>query len=566
LTLDAPLAQVNRGPGFATASWSGTADPSKLRPQAGAVFIVPILTADVASDPLTVPREATRVHAWLNWTGAKGYLAFALRNATGVAWCGAGSGLLPGGGTDHIECVAAMPVNMSSSQRWTLDVTANTYTTPPQPVPYQLTLWLGSAPLPLRGVPAPFGDAAPLRFADPVTVDAHQNGNEPSVAVTPKGTIWVSALISRPGGLWRSTDGGHSFEHVATGAPSYCGYTTEPSFAARVRPSHSHVGCGDTDVATSGESDVYFTDHWNAEAVLASHDGGKTWFFNPFGTDVNAHTDRQWLVTDGPLNAWLAFDDTGPAVSKTIDGGRTWHEVARLTDPSGCVTDIARDPAGTLYVGDCDAAGPGVAVSTDGGLTFAWRHIASAHVSDFSVHITTDAAGSVYAAWSQADANGVTGIAFAASKDQGRTWTPPTLLPFTGTSVFPWPTAGAAGRVAIGFYGSGEAGRPSQLLSDWYPVVAVTQDGLAARPTWTFAAVTDRAVQIGPICTGGNECVHGRDLGDFFQIQADPDGHLLVPYVDGSLGADLKTSWLRFAKQTDGLGLGAKSVDKDGGR
>ena len=46
--------------------------------------------------------------------------------------------------------------------------------------------------------------------------------------------------------------------------------------------------------------------------------------------------------------------------------------------------------------------------------------------------------------------------------------------------------------VAVAFYGTRVQGDPRHVLADWYPVVAVTANATDARPTWSFAAVTDR--------------------------------------------------------------------------
>ncbi|MCA1814260.1 MAG: glycoside hydrolase, partial [Halobacteriales archaeon] len=453
------------------------------------------------------------------------------------------------------------------------------------PVPYTFTLALRATKLPHLGPPLPVGAEAPLQFAGPVAVDDKVWATEPSIAVTPDGDEYVAALVGTPGGLYRSHAGG-AFEAVDLPL-AHCTGNLGVLPPVPPYPRATHVGCGDVDVATAGDKDVYFTYHWGDEGIAATHDGGATWLTQPLGTGPEIHTDRQWLATNGAMEAWMAYDGMatylggGSYVSHTLDGGLTWLNAGKVLGNTQCVTGLARAaaPKTTLYVAGCDDKGPGLAVSKDNGLTFDWHTIVAKPTPDFFVKVATDASGTVTAAWTEPDPAGGSRIVLARSADDGATWSAPEALPLpAGTYVYPWLTGGAAGHLAVAFYGTldrglGEAtpaskfdaasfNGPEHVLGEWYALVALTEDGGS---TWKLASVSDQPMQQGPICLGGNGCAHGRNLGDFFQVQADAKGLLHVAYVDSHLEPDREFGRMVVARQVGGATLGGPSVEKNGG-
>jgi hypothetical protein len=585
--LEAPGAEVEALADAARATWHGTVEASKGALLVDARWPLPVAQGLYAELPFRWPPEATLLEGELAWEGAPGFLGFVLANATGSVWCGA----LPGA-RDSASCLAPVPTPRNAAEEWAVRVLGDATAAAPQPVPYTFTLTARAVGLPRYGPPAPFGDAAPLRFAPPVVVDAERYGVEPSIALTPSGDVYVAALVGQPGGLYRARSGG-AFERVDPGPLATCtgaGVVRLPALPLPTAPraGFTHVGCGDVDVAAAGDRDVYFTYHWGDEGVASTHDGGATWTTQPLGTGPELHTDRQWLATNGPMEAWMAYDGMttyaglGSYVSRTLDGGLTWTNLGKVLGNTRCVTGLARAPAPatTLYVVGCDERGPGVAVSHDGGITFDWHTIVAREVPDFFVKVATDAGGSVYAAWTEPAPQGLA-VMVSRSLDEGATWSEPrAVTPPLGTYVYPWLTGGAAGHVAVAFYGtlatSGAQGAtagdnlnqnaasssPERIVGDWYPVVALSEDG---GDRWQLASVTDEPIQYGPICLGGNGCVHGRNLGDFFQLQADKDGMLHIAYVDSGLVPDRAFARLAYARQAAGLDLGGPSVEKDGG-
>lgn len=566
-------ARIDARPDGAVLHWTGSAVAAEGTPIVDPRWIIPHTWSVVAEHAVTIPAGTTTIRGFLNWTGSGGLL-FLLSDDTGQVWCGALAGV-----DDKEDCVTAIDPAPAEPLHWTLQVLAELSAPSPTPIPYTLDLVLSARALTHFGPPAASGASAPLQFAAPVRVGT---GDEPSIAVAPDSTVYIAARVFESGGLWRSTDG-HTFETVQTNEVPYCELSGHrpPDGAARdgaTGADDSHLGCGDTDVSVSGSGTVYFASHWGAEAVATSHDAGLTWFSNPFGTGPQVpHTDRQWLAADGPMRAYLAYIDVPGIegkftnVARTDDGGLTWNSLGHaLGNDCAIAGGIVTDSAHTVYMSGCTPAGPALGVSTDAGVTWTWRTAAT--VADQTLlfaSVTVDAGGFAHLAWITPREGGGTDVWMASSKDQGRSWTPPSKVNQNdGTYVFAWATSGAAGKVGVTYFGTKVVGVPDHLLGDWYPIAAVTQDAFAATPVWAEATVSTDAVQYGPICVGGNGCANARNLGDFFQVQSGPDGKLHMAYADGSAGGGetlvrlIPSATVVYAEQTGGPDLGGPSLDK----
>jgi hypothetical protein len=600
-------ATLTREGDTATVVWTGHLDrAASALPVAPPAIPDPTRPADhhIDDHKATLPADVTLMQGRLEWKGDS-TLSLSVLNETGRRVCGE-LAVSPGPGA----CFFTRYVRPTDAKEWTFRASLDA----PDggSVDYTMTFNFTNRPLPLLGAPAPYGPSAPLRFDPPVIVDPSVHSAEPSIAVTPGGTVYISAPAGPQKALWRSTDG-RSFTPV-----SVHGTTTDPGSAWP-------VGGGDSDVAVFGDGTLYFADQQggSAETVSSSHDGGQTWFTQPLatgtpsGSGINGlapasptplpapvpgvpsalSADRQWLVTDGTQTVWLAFNGgvptvpartplDGATVVKSLDGGRTWP-IRTVIPEDGCFRgNLARAPDGTLYLAGCDGNGPGVAVSKDGGLSFTWHPVARrdgktdtsfcfpCHI--FSV-VTTDAAGNAYTVWSDeaqtpeahgappAGAKGLT-IWLSSSTDQGSTWsTPKRVNQQPGDYVLPWATGGSPGHVAVAYYGTRFSGNPERALGEWYPIVAQSAEATSADPAWSEAAATPFPVQYGPICMRGSACGGARNLLDFFQIQADQAGRLHIATVDGRPGVSARLSTILYVHQTDGANLGGPSVDKSGG-
>lgn len=393
-----------------------------------------------------------------------------------------------------------------------------------------------------------------LAFLPAVIVDDARVASEPSVRVGADGTIFVAAptgtikYATRPqdaivhadkgifqGAIWRSTDGGASFEFRAgLGPTSY--HTAQP-------------GGGDSDIAIASDGTVFVTDQWGlfAEFVQFSKDNGETWEAAT-GTASDAPTvDRQWLAVDptDPNVVYLNYNgpNVGLKFSKSTDGGKTW---------TGKVISQSSAPPGPLVALDegfvAFAAGVGGGVlflsSADGGETWEEQQLPAGQITDFFPQTFADAAGTLYVAWCEESENG-TAITFVVSKDRGATWSEPKVaFEQPGLGLFLWGEAGDAGRIAFSWYGTPDPEK------EWFAEAAILLDADSDAPRVTQARVSDTPARTGLPCTNGSLCTSGRELGDFQSLAIGPDGKVVVVYVT-VLSAD-EGGRITFAKMSAG--------------
>src|SRR6195256_1751813 len=252
-------------------------------------------------------------------------------------------------------------------------------------------------------------------------------------------------------------------------------------------------------------------------------------------------------------------------------------------------------PDGTAYVPNerCMDANsvdrPGVAVSTDNGLSWVVRTVPDAKSispgSDPSV--AAGANNTIYLGYVNADGH----AKIASSADRGLHWSKSkdAGTPFgVQNAEFAEVIAGDDNRAAFAFLGTQTTGdtQSADFLGVWHLYVGFTYN---TGRTWTTVdAAPSDAVQRGCIWNGGgsNPC---RNLLDFNDITVDKTGRVLVGYADGCTGscvtdstqnatagpATAQDALATIARQVGGRGLfktldgtafGAKTGDKVGGR
>jgi hypothetical protein len=373
---------------------------------------------------------------------------------------------------------------------------------------------------------------------------------EPSIAIAPDGTVWVAAIHMHDGtALWRGRFG-----------------QARPAFVGM--PDH---GLGGFDVALAVgvgtpanlyiASLVPLTAPFVASRVAAAacpasvvHADFRGCTFYPHL--ASGQRDRPWLAADGRSTVYLSYmrrDENvlsgHMTVQRSDDGGRTWHPVG---DPLAGLAAEASTPVhgwpGTLVVDRSGAVyevfvtdSPGqpsderfnrivVAASHDGGLT--WRALTvyqgGAHEDDGNMWpgLAVDAAGSLHAAWSDRH-----DVYLARSNDGGATWTAPrrvdTPSPLLRSSVLPALAAGAAGHVALAWYGTAAMGNLA-AAARWRVWFAESHDGGR-----TFVqAPTTGTVHRGPVCTKGDSCpwVQRQLLDDFGLALDSRTGRAAIAY------------------------------------
>jgi hypothetical protein len=127
------------------------------------------------------------------------------------------------------------------------------------------------------------------------------------------------------------------------------------------------------------------------------------------------------------------------------------------------------------------------------------------------------------------------------SRDKGQTWgapikaSPPNVL----SSTFHASVAGAAGKVAVMYYGNDHtAAAPDHVRgTQWHAYITFSLDALDPDPTFvTVQLDTDRdPIQIGSISTNsdGHAESGSRNLLDFNDLVLDNAGMVVAAYADG---------------------------------
>jgi len=227
----------------------------------------------------------------------------------------------------------------------------------------------------------------------------------------------------------------------------------------------------------------------------------------------------------------------------SLDGGLTFGPgvpIYTINDCGGLHGHIKVAPDGTAYVPNRSCGtGVGMAVSTDGGLTWTVRTVpgSSPGSSDPSIGIASD--GTVYFGYD--DASGHPRI--AVTHDRGLTWSASadagTAFNIQNTA-FPEVVAGDPDRAAYAFLGTPTSGADAlgenpDFPGEWHLYIATTYDG---GTTWTTVDATPNdPVQRGSICMNGTTCASTRNLLDFMDIAVDAKGRVVVAYPDGCVGS-----------------------------
>jgi hypothetical protein len=422
-------------------------------------------------------------------------------------------------------------------------------------------------------------------------IDPLRAGGEPVMAVMPSGTIVVAAhpgwthyhptldepdpseLVAPANGqsyLWRSTDAGMTWTHVGAAGTSQ-------------GPRSTGTGASDPDFTVDGTGRIWYTDlqALAEQSVSYSDDDGRTWAAGNVVAGAGPYVDRQWMASHGDRVYLTAnyFQDRSAGqspdgerpISTTDDDGLTWRTVGYAP----CGGDFLADPRDGALVLAC---GLGVAISLDGGATWAVRPSpAGVHRGFFAHEPAIDTAGGIFLA-----ANGQpltphdpNRMLVSYTPDRGATWDILDLGPLLndtlgaqGTHVFAWVTAGGPGNAAVSWIATDRTGTPSQLDGAEWHVYSAFLSGLAGNgtPEVRLGRVTSDPVHVGPMCSSGTVCqaqsvaldpVMGTDagdrrMGDFFETTLDRDGRLLLAFADTHARPDDVISHPRFARQVGG--------------
>jgi hypothetical protein len=159
--------------------------------------------------------------------------------------------------------------------------------------------------------------------------------------------------------------------------------------------------------------------------------------------------------------------------------------------------------------------------------------------------LAVDSAGNVYAAWIDTQDNNVY---YSYSTNQGQSWSSPVQVNSwpSVTNEFLWAQGGAAGTVALAWYGTDAAGQPDSFANwfddpngstayKWWGYVGVISGATTSRATIAQQRFTEKPMYYGQICNQGIGCTVSsgdRTMADFFGFAADSSGGMRIVYND----------------------------------
>ncbi len=268
--------------------------------------------------------------------------------------------------------------------------------------------------------------------------------------------------------------------------------------------------------------------------VEFSDDEGNSWQDGQLATSIYSVQDHQTigsalLPAPGYETTW-SFCVNGnaphPLCSTSFDGGRTWSpEVSGSPidcQSGGLTAHIEGGVNGNLYRGNVGCSGDGYSIyrSQNGGITWSEHPLPTEETGTADTwnaeeaQVAVDDGGNVHAMWMGIDNMPY----YSYSLDEGDSWSkammiaPPINLIGTG---FPVVTAGASGRVALGYVG--DTGNDT-----WNGYMTLITDAFAIHPLMTTVQINQQGdpLDIEPDC-GYNRC---GGLGDFLDMSVDKYG------------------------------------------
>jgi hypothetical protein len=394
---------------------------------------------------------------------------------------------------------------------------------------------------------------------------------EPAIRADGAGTFYGSSENGLGGGTvaFRSTDGG--LHYTTLSSPNAVSQANNTGFAP---------GGGDTDlaVAPARNANGFYNVYVSSLSLLnvdvsTSSDGGATWRLNPVTTPETID-DREWIAADGASKVCISYHDApqGITVGCSQDAGTTFTQFASALDANHAfqisengIGNLAIDPVShVIYqtysaittaaettcapqlgvvAGTCNYHGVYMAVSTDGGASFTDYPVyinpdPTVGYGHQFVNVSVDAAGNVYSVYTD-DHH----VSYSFSTDHGKTWTGPFLVSSTsGTQIFPWSTAGDAGKLDVVYYQTpyyDGVNTPDNypLSAAWSVGFAQNLNALTPGSSWSRQTASPTN-HFGGVCESGVTCTGNRDLFDDFGVAASPTtGLASIIYSDDQFHA-----------------------------
>ena len=403
---------------------------------------------------------------------------------------------------------------------------------------------------------------------------------EPSVDVDHANRIFVTA----PGGagvqMWRSFDGGATFDHKEIASPggggdseiefdlNDVGFTADLAIVnSNVSRSTDHFNSW-TQQGVGIEQDRQWLGHFceklvylayhdfvaEAEMINTSADSGQTWsptpvFISPApgGQDPGEIADQGGNTFSGPVVVDQKTGDVYVVFAISSVAGNLTTGVPPYGDPEQIVVGISHDGAKTFQTKLIKGGGPGSLA----GLIFPWA--------------TIDKAGTVYLSWAGRDApTDPINTFLVHSSDHGASWSAPQRInqDVGNAHIYTTISGGDPGVVDMGWYTSTKPD-PSDTDADWFVDFAQVRGADTASPQVAQSRPYPGRIHHGDVCLEGILCIVGgdRSLLDFFQVQIGPDGLANIAFANNGSPDDTGRVW--YARQTAGPSAGNGLHDTD---
>ncbi len=399
------------------------------------------------------------------------------------------------------------------------------------------------------------GDEVPSELQVLTLVSESDGFGEPSLGVTPEGIIFTNLGSF----IYRSNDGGHTWENVGDPAPLY--------------PNN------DPDLAVDLDGNIWESRLYAlvCNEVSVSQDLGSSWETSPVVCNLPVG-DRQYVVPTKDCEAFLywhqvpSFQQT---VMRTADCGATWlpTNFAESLDHHLLVNEGSTWGGGGFYnpvtdsvfltytraVGTFsedvvglvnDKPHPGFSVSTD---DFNWTEGVGPQMNGGVLGLglvtgAADAAGNVYLTWGEY-VNGLgVEVYVAKSADNGVTWSEKVRVDKgLGSRIFPMIAAGDEGRVAVAYYKSDEVAFPDNA-GQWtveLSILDLREPSAADAVVHRLSLSEGRVIKQDAICISGTTCSSGREFLDYFALKGMPDGTVIANYNELTEDGQLRNWFAR---------------------
>ena len=411
-------------------------------------------------------------------------------------------------------------------------------------------------------------------------VDPASNFGEPSLDLDHAGNVYVTA----PGGagvqMWRSFDGGNSFDHKEIPAPNGGGDSeieftlNDVGFTADLEVEDSAVSRSTNSfndwtqqpvgieqdrqwLAHQCSKDVFLVYHdfvVEAELLNASHDAGKTWDTAPVPVspdntapgsqddDTRIYGDQQANTFSGKMAVNQKNGDVYVVFAISTAQGNATTGVPPYGEPKQVVVGVSHDKGQTFELHLVKGASDEGALA---GLIFPW--------------ITIDKAGTVYVSWAGREtADDPINVYMTYSKNRGDSWAKPYVVNQDKTGhahVYTTISAGDPGVVDVAWY-TGSKPDPSDVTSEWFLDFAQVRNADSQSPSVSQSRVYSQPLHKGDICLNGLLCIAGgdRSLLDFFEIQVGADGMANIAFDNTQSPDNQRRVW--YARQTSGPSAG----------